>query len=120
MENQNLKIELQQFTGTENYYKYHNLLLTDGAYYLAQVGSCFWLMNVIYSHLLTNRNLAHEEFLVLNLKVKDCKGKVQFEDGNDLVLASQKIPYTDFALDEVKLYLVKEAFQFVVMLPSEY
>ncbi len=120
MQNQNLKIELQQFTGTENYYKYHNLLLTDGVYYLANAGSCFWLMDLIYSHLMTNRNLAREEFLLMKLKVQDSKGKVKFEDGNDLVLASQNIPYTDFALEEVNLYIVKEAFQFVIMLPSEY
>lgn len=120
MKNQNLKIDLLQFTGTENYYRYQNLLLTDGVYYLAHEGECFWLMDAIFSHLVTNSSLARQEFIALNLKVQNSKAKLVFEDGNDGILASQNIPYTDFPLEKIKLFLVREASQFVVMLPSEY
>lgn len=120
MENKTNKIknELSQFTGTENYYRYHNLLLTDGAYYLAQTAQCFWLIDVIWSHV--GQWLGKEDFITCKLTVNASVGNVVFDDGNKNVLAAQTIPYTDFPLEKVQLFIVRENTQFVVMLSTEY
>lgn len=122
MENKTITIknELSQFIGTENYYRYHNLLLTDGAYYLAEAANCFWLMDAVWAHSSTKRWLGKEDFISCKLYVQDSVGKLTFDDGNKNILASQHIPYTDFPLDKVQLFLVRGEGQFVVMLPSEY
>jgi hypothetical protein len=121
MENKIITInELSQFTGTEKYYRYHDLLLTDGAYYLAEKAACFWLMDAIWSYVVAEQWLGKEDFITCKLNVQDCVGELIFDDGNDRTLASQKIPYTDFPLEGVTLFIVRESSQFVVMLPGEY
>ena len=115
-----IKNELTQFTGTENYYRYHDLLLTDGVYYLAEAANCFWLMDAVWAHSSTKGWLGKEDFISCKLNVQDSVGKLTFDDGNKNILASQHIPYTDFPLDKVQLFLVRGEAQFVVMLPSEY
>ena len=114
------KIDLEQFTGTENFYRYHGILLTDGSHYLAEKAKCFWLIDLIESHSVEKRWLGQEDFIVCKLSVQDSVGEVVFDDGNGNVLARQNIPFTDFPLDEVKLYLVAAERNFVLMLPSEY
>ncbi len=120
MNTQNLTIELSQFTGTENYYRYHNLLLTDGAYHLAEAANCFWLMDTVWAYTTTERWLGKEDFISCKLNVQNSVGKISFDDGNKNILASQHIPYTDFPLEKIQLFIVRENTQFVVMLPSEY
>jgi hypothetical protein len=95
---QDLPAQLQQFTGTEGYYRYHsNTLLTDGALYLAEQAACFWLLDVYASHLV---NISHQEqFTCLKFSRTLDQGKVLISDGNGGVLAEQHIPYTDFPLD---------------------
>jgi len=62
-----------------------------------------------------------EPFQVWKLTVKDSVGKVTCDDGNGRILASQDIPFADFALDEVTLYVTSDDFNgIVVMLTSEY
>jgi len=46
---------------------------------------------------------------------------VTCDDGDEHLLVTQEIPFADFALDEVKLYVTNDDFNgIVVMLPSEY
>ena len=43
---------LRQFTGTAHYYRLHNeVVLKDGAKYLADEARCYWLMDAIASYL---------------------------------------------------------------------
>ena len=112
--------DLVQFTGTEQYYRYHNLLLTDGAFYLAEKAGCFWLMDVIWSHAIENRWFGQEDFITCNLTVQDTVGDIALDDGNGNILATHHVPFTDFPLDKIQLYLVRGEHHFVVMLPGEY
>lgn len=119
IDTQKLKNELDQFCGTEQYYHYYNLLLTDGVKFLCEEASCHWFMDVIYSHLKFPKWKGEEDFIVCTLKVKNDRGIVTFDNGgiwddeaqNDSVkiLAKQEIEYTDFPLEEIKLYIVKYA-----------
>jgi hypothetical protein len=61
--------------------------------------------------------VAQEEFQVWKLQVRaDRSATVLCDDGNGNVVYTQEIPFTDFPLDEVKLYFANN----VIHLPSEY
>lgn len=115
------EIDLSQFTGTEQYYKWSvlfpNFVLTDGAKYVAETCGAYWLMDAIASY---KQRYDKEGFAVAHLK-KAKKGWVlTIDDGNDNVLATQKIEFSDFPLDEIKLYAVQSGDLWVMMLPGEY
>lgn len=116
-----LEADLQQFTGTDHYYKYmFNVVLTDGTKYLADRAGAYWLMDVVASFQ-TAKKVACEHFQTWNLNVQDDKkATVVADDGNGNVIARQKIPYTDFPLRSQRLYLVNDGRYRVLMLPSEY
>ena len=121
MENKNITHnDLEQFSGTEKYYRYHSLLLTDGAFYLAEKAECFWLMDVIWSHAVENQWFGKEDFITCKLTVQDNAGEIVFDEGNGNVLVTQHVPFTDFPLDHVQLYIVRGDCNLVVMLPGEY
>lgn len=126
-----LKAELAQFYGTENYYRHQRgIILTDGAKYLAEAAGAYWLMDVIWSY---QGKMKSEDFQTWELKKYDPKlsGQVRpvaaitCTDGNDKVLAFQEIFYTDFPLDQIQLYAAAHydpngRRELVIMLPSEY
>jgi NADPH-dependent 2,4-dienoyl-CoA reductase/sulfur reductase-like enzyme len=113
-------LELDLFTGSIGYHRlYPGIILTDGALYLAEKGSCFWLMDVYASYLwLLDGNV--EPFTVLRLTRKDNSTDVVIDDGNGNKLYTQHIEYTDFPLAEIKLYACWTENFWVLMLPSEY
>ena len=110
-------------------------------------GTAYWLIDIIASHQ-QNTQVAAEGFQTWKLYVNheeagkpepdpeqslpaavlDWKqrsrlneGLVTCEDGNGHNLVTQGIPFADFALDEVRLYVTSDDFNgIVVMLPSEY
>jgi len=127
-----LAAELPHFTGTEEYHRLvypwlrnTDFLLTDGAKHLADKagaisGSAYWLIDLIASYQ-REKPVKGEPFQVWKLTVKEPVGKVTCDDGNGRILATQDIPYTDFALDEITLYVTSDDFNgIVVMLTSEY
>jgi hypothetical protein len=115
-----LEQELQQFIGTERYYRVRNdLLATDGVKYLAEQAECFWLLDLYWSHLL---GIDHHinPFTALKMTVQNSAAYVVIEDGNDNVLAQQFVEYTDFPLASITLYGCWAEQEWVVMLTSEY
>lgn len=112
--------ELAQFSGAEKYYRYQNLLLTDGVFYLAENAGSFWLMDVIWSHAMEKRWYGKEDFITCKLTVQNNVGEVVFDDGNGRILVTQHIPFTDFPLENIQLYIVRGERNLVVMLPGEY
>lgn len=119
----NLKLDLDQFTGSEHFYKHlgGRNVMTDGVVYLAHTAGAHWLTDVVFSHTTCTRAVAREDFVVITLTVKNDKGRVVFDDGNGNKLKVQLIPYTDFPLDTIKLYAVRNELKgMTLMLPSEY
>ena len=110
---------IDQMRGTEQYHKFSNCthfpILTDGVLALANAAECFWLLDVIGSYQ-TNKKL-DPNFQVWKLTVdhETHKGKVCAFNDATFVL-EQDIPFTDFPLEELKLYLMRG----VLLLPSEY
>ena len=115
--------ELPNFYGSENYYRlsplFRTFVLTDGAKYLADAAGAWWLMDALASHLSSYRD---EGFVVAKLqRATATNGWVlRLEDGNDGLLADQLIEFSDFPLDEITLYVIKQDDLWVVLLPSEY
>ena len=126
-----IEAALPHFTGTEEYHRIRypwlrkDFLLTDGAKYLADKagvigGTAYWLIDIIASYQ-REKPVKDESFQTWKLTVKESIGKVSCENGNGRILVTQDIPFADFALDEVSLYVTSDDFNgIVVMLPSEY
>jgi hypothetical protein len=120
-----LKQELNNFSGTEHYYRFNalmpNVLLTDGTQFLAGAVKAFWLMDVIGSHL---PSVPKDESFVVASLIKLVTGGANFALADDYpankCYASQAIEYTDFPLDEIKLYAQFDGENWVIMLPGEY
>jgi len=112
-----LKEELEQFTGTINYYRHPlGIYYTDGVKYLADRAGAYWLIDNIVAWQVEEK-VKRAPFQIWELKVKDNEGMLTMkEDTNEPELVRQKIPFTDFPLEYQKLYLVDG----VLMLPSEY
>ena len=116
-----LRASLRQFTGTEHYYEHRGvgrtmIYLTDGCKYLAEKAQCYWLFDLIlsYQH---RKDISNTQVQVWILKKQEDKTwTVHCTDGNFTVLARQDIQYSDFPLDEIKIYLEDG----VALLPSEH
>lgn len=112
-----LELRLRGFNGTERYHRLTlgDLLCTDGVRYLAEEAGCFWLIEAIASY---QAGLAGEvPFQAWELVVQGSSGVLSMRaDSGCPVLVEQRIGYTDFPMDSVKLWLING----VLMLPSEY
>ena len=111
-----IKSELKYFTGSENYYKFpFNIMITDGVKFLADSCQCYWLITNIASYQLLDK-VKSEPFQVYKMTVKDHSAIINIEDGNNHVIASYDIPFTDFPLEEIELWFSNN----VLYLPSEH
>ena len=127
MQQADLVSELEQFIGTVHYYSVpfnRGIVYTDGVKHLAQSANCYWLIDAIASWQLRPRVRA-EPFQVWELTVNsDKSSRLLCTDGNDNKVTVQLIPYTDFPLDHIMLYLEFGSMDGVnpckvLMLPSE-
>lgn len=111
---------LPQFTGTENYYQHwlKKFVYTDGVQYLAGKCGAYWLLDAIASwqpKALQDARLQEIQFWKLMVKPDRAAVLTCEYDTNDPAF-QQDIPFTDFPLDGIQLYLANG----VLMLPSEY
>jgi uncharacterized protein (DUF736 family) len=112
--------ELSQFTGSENWYRHginRNVLFTDGAKYVADTGGAYWLLDEIAITQRYDKRVAAEEFQVWKLAVRpDRTATLVCDDGNDNIVYTQHIEFTDFPCDEITLWFANN----VIYLPSEH
>lgn len=118
--------ELDNFIGTETYHRFSNLhkhVLTDGALYLARRLGAFWLMDVIASHQM-NPRVKYESFQVWTIRRIGSGCIITATDGNDNMISSQQVEYTDFLFGEYSLFAQYTDYGdgpfLVIMLKSEY
>lgn len=125
MNAQDLRNALSQFIGTQHYYRYSPLfrhtLLTDGVKFLADEAGCYWLIDMIGSHL--SSVPATESFVVARYAGTP-NGSGLFSLTDDIparkTYATQGVTHSDFMLDEIVLYVQRREAGWVVMLRSEY
>ena len=118
---------LDQFSSTENYYTnpFYPFLYTDGVKYVAENGKAYWLLDAIASwqsetKIKDNFDLSQIQFWKLKVSPDNSAILICEWDTNEPVI-TQKIPFTDFPLPEITLYLCDMGTgQGVLILPSEY
>lgn len=110
---------MAQFTGSEEWYKHGlvNIVYTEGAKYVADTAEAYWLLDEIALGQMIPEIRA-EEFQVWKLKVNEEKhtARLIVEDGNDNVVYTKRIEYTDFPGDGINLWFTNNT----IFLPSEY
>ena len=100
---------------TESYYKHlSGLVYTDGVRALCIECASYWMIDVIGSY---RYKLKQHEFQVWKLtKNTDDTAVITCEDGNDNIILSQRIEYTDFKYDTATIWVENN----VILLPSEH
>jgi hypothetical protein len=107
--------DLKYFHGTEQYYNYMGLKLTDGVHYIMENGYS-WLVSDATVILKMRPEVRNQSFVAIHLKlIPEGKAKVIYEDGDYNLLYEQYYELTD-AKREIKLFFVGN----VLMLSSEY
>jgi hypothetical protein len=117
---QEIESGLNQFSGSEQFYRTmsKSLIYTDGIHWLAENAGCFWLIDAIASHqpdALKHPRLAEIQFWVLTVKEDHAASLVCYEDIPGKERIRQEIPFTDFPLPTIKLYVENGT----LFLPSE-
>jgi hypothetical protein len=111
---------LEWFTGSTQLYEHiisdYKMLITEGVKYLAEEGHAYWLLDLILSYQWTPK-FFKEEFQVWTLtKQRDESWLIECTDGNNGYITHQHIPFSDFPLETIRLWVVNQT----IMLPSEY
>lgn len=106
-------------SGTEAYHRFSPIpgfpVVTDGVKALAEAAECYWLLDLIGSY--QGNQKLDPAFQVWRLEVNhddDSAVAYGFNDADLIIM--QTIPFTDFPLDEVDLFLMDG----IILLPSEY
>ena len=119
-----LAAELEQFIGGGDQFQHWmspRFRYTEGVKYLAEKAGAYWLIDLCFSWQ-TKAKVRREPFqvwtLTLTPEVKGFMARAECRGDSPPapVLAAQRIPYTDFPLKSIKLYLCDG----VLMLPIEY
>jgi len=119
-----IKEGLQHFHGSEMFYQIPLIRtrFTNGLKYLANVAECFWLItdvSVIAKSLLNRSHFITIDFKRLSEEEQDYTGyeaEIIYSDGNGNIFVIHRYNFTDFPLDELRLYFVDNT----LMLTSEY
>jgi hypothetical protein len=107
--------DLNAFYGTEGYHPgWLKVRVTDGVNYLRDKYKCSWLVSDICSVIKTQP--FGEDFICIEVKVKNSKAEFLYTDGNNNALFKQKYKWTDLPDGEIKLYCVDD----ILMLSGEY
>ena len=116
---------LAMCTGSVEYYRYKfarnlEIIYTDGINILVEMCKAYWLVDAICSY--QRKNIRSERFQIWTFERKFYKNGKEYwllemkTDTNATVIIKQKISFSDFPLDDIKLYLIDG----VLLLPSEY
>jgi hypothetical protein len=112
---------LANFTGSQQWFKHglaRTVLFTEGVKYVADNAGAYWLIDIIALSQVNNK-VRVEEFQVWNLSVKDGKATISCDDGNDNIVLTQSVDYTDFPEPGIKFYVEFGDGHYTIMLPSE-
>lgn len=111
------------YCGSESLYRVNammpRLVCTKSVVDTCKSKGMYWTLDVIVSHVMTNKKCRGEGFMVAFFDVKDNQCSFKLTDGNDHVLCRQKIEYTDAPVS-VKYFLVDDGENIVLMYPSDY
>ena len=111
-------MELNQFTGTENYHRscmfVPKMVHTDGVEYFCREASAYWFLDIVATEVFPL--LKDEPFISLVLQVKNGSANIFICNGNEETLETRTISFTDCPEGEYSFFLTDN----VLMLTSEY
>ena len=111
-------MELNQFTGTENYHRscmfVPKMVHTDGVEYFCREASAYWFLDIVATEFFKLQEVDY--FLSIKMVVADGKATITVEDGDCKVIATKNIEFTDCPVGEYEFFLTDN----VLMLTSEY
>ena len=106
-------------SSTEAYHRFSLIpnapLITDGVLAVATAAGCFWLLDIIMSYQMDKRLDPSFQVWKLNVTLETSTAVVNGYNDTELIV-TQDIPFTDFPLEYLKLYLIDG----IILLPSEY
>ena len=113
-----LSAKLLSFSGSPQRWNdqtpFGEIVLSEGCKFLREREEFKWLFDLIQSHQSRLKNEEFQEWIAT--RVSDNEFLVTCTDGDDETFATQKIQYSAFPLDVLKIWLVEG----VYLLPSEY
>lgn len=124
--------ELKQFTGDLERYRHPlspSVIYTPGVRYLAERGNAYWLLDAIVSHLMSeavkqaiadDQRLQYLQFWQLKVKKDRSAVLTARADSGVKPFVRQVIPYTDFPLEHVDVWVGYEPNHWTLYLPSEH
>lgn len=110
---------LRHFHGTEVWYRHEVFRMftyTEGVQFLAENAECYWLLDEIFGSQYESAEVKREPFQCWTLTTDKNRGILTCEDGNGLAVFRKFIPFTDFPMQEIRLFFTDS----VLLLPSEY
>ena len=118
-----LESDLTQFCGSSEFFQHwtKRLVYTEGVQYMAERGGAYWLIDAVASYQPDQRITSRQDlvdFQLWQLAVAQDKSAVltMRGDSDQPAVITQEIPFTDFPLERIKLYVSGGT----LMLPSEY
>jgi hypothetical protein len=117
--------EFDQFTGTETWFRHglvRNVLYTEGARHVAERGGAYWLLDEIaLAQRFEPAVRALEDMQCWTLTVAaDGSARLRCTDGDGAEVFAKAIPWTDFPLPSVRLWVEGDGETRVILLPSEH
>jgi len=110
-------MDLSGFTGTENYWRTcafaPKLVHTDGVQYFADHARAYWFLDIIGTEFYSG---FADDFVSIKLTVKNNTACITVTDGDDNVIKTKDIEFTDCPEGIYKFFLTNN----VLMLTSEY
>lgn len=112
---------LLHFIGTTSYTRlgFPPLLATDGVAWLCEAAACYWLVDLIAAHQVEPK-VGREAFQAWSVRLDGDSADIVATDGNDHVLARQRVDWTDVQLASLTLFVEGLGPERVVLLPSEH
>jgi hypothetical protein len=119
MDNTELKSALAHCTGTEQWYRHplnQKLMYTDGVRTFAKNagGGAYWFLDIVATEVAPLQD--DEAFISMSIKSTDGEAELEATDGNDNILWSRQLDFTDCPEGTWNFYLIDN----VMLLPSEY
>jgi hypothetical protein len=117
-----LATALTQFNGSEQSYFRHTPIridYTDGIKFLQEQG-CYWLTDAIASYQTSEFKAKYNrQWWKLSVDLDTSVATLTADDGDENILVTQEIEFTDFPLPEIKIYVEINP-RIFMCLPSEY
>lgn len=117
--------DLKGFTGTTQWYKHsfnQRFFYTDGIRHFAQNagGGAYWFLDIAATEIFDLHKAKDEYFLAVKFQVKNGKGVINVTDGNEVLIFTKLIDFTDCPDGLWEFFQILEDDKSIMLVTSEY